>query len=59
MGEGPTQWSQRQAIMRESYWRFIFIHDKTNPINNKGVSSLSVRACKQKLGHGRIGPGVP
>lgn len=45
-----TQWSQRQAIMRESYWRFIFIHVKTNPINNKGVSSPSLRACKQRLG---------
>lgn len=52
MKEGPTQWSQRQAILRGSYRRFIFIHEKTNPINDKGVSFSFLEVCKQKPGNG-------
>lgn len=41
--------------MRASDQGFIFIHDKTDSINNKRVSSPSLRACKQRLRHRRIG----
>lgn len=38
---------QNEGELREVH----FIHDKTNPINNKGVSLPSLEACKQTLGH--------
>ena len=49
-GRGNTHWSQRQAIMRGSFWRFIFIHGKTNPINNKGGELPIFKGMQEKAG---------